>query len=406
MNKKEEMNKKEKADIKKVEDNQKTAGIKKKAWLIPLGMLAIAIVLNLIGWCSNTFCDWYVENVFPVWAETYSRLTGLVSFSVGEWLLYAAALLTAVFLAWGVAEAVFYFVRKKKKGGARLSKGFIVYLKFMLWVVGIVSLEMTLTCFLQFHVSPINERYRIGAKTCDEYGVAELTILRDYVVEQVNALSSEMERDEAGYLIYDDDMKTRAKLEMHRLSREFPNLRGYYPDPKPFFFSDFFSQQYMMGYYFPFSMEANYNDKMYVINMPASMCHELSHLKGFLLEDEANFIGYLACVGSEDAFFRYSGYMSVLYYLDRDFFDAIGQDIDVYFSHPVICEQVAEDDKFLTEEAWEEVEEDALLDTEIVKEASDKIVETNLALNGVSDGMVSYSRVVDLLLQYYDGILY
>jgi len=230
--------------------------------------------------------------------------------------------------------------------------------------------------------------------------------LRDYVVEQVNALSEEMERDEKGYLVYEGDMKTEAKLQMHRLSKDFPNLNGYYPDPKPFFFSDFFSQQYMMGYYFPFSMEANYNDKMYVINMPASMCHELSHLKGFLLEDEANFIGYLACVGSGDAFFRYSGYMSVLGYLDRDFYSAIGQDEAVYFSHPVICEQVIEDDKFLTEEAWEEVEEDALLDTEMVKEASDKIVETNLTINGVSDGKVSYSRVVDLLLQYYDGILY
>ena len=136
------------------------------------------------------------------------------------------------------------------------------------------------------------------------------------------------------------------------------------------------------------------------------MCHELSHLKGFLLEDEANFIGYLACVGSDDAFFRYSGYMSVLGYLDRDFYDAIGQDNDIYFSHPVISEQVIKDDIFLTDEAWEEVEEDALLDTEMVQEASDVIVETNLTINGVEDGKISYSRVVDLLLRYYDGILY
>lgn len=392
MNKIEEINQKENKD--------------RKLWLIPVGLFTFAVILNLVGWCSSAFCDWYAENIFPVWAETYGRLTGLVSFSVGEWLLYMAALLVAVLLVWSIAEGIFCLIRKKKRGELGLSKGFLFYLKLMLWVACIVSLEMTLTCFLQFHVSPMNERYSIGANTRDEYGLAELTVLRDYVVEQVNALSTEMERDEKGYLIYDDDMKTRAKLEMHRLSNEFPNLKGYYPNPKPFYFSDFFSQQYMMGYYFPFSMEANYNDKMYVINMPASMCHELSHLKGFLLEDEANFIGYLACVGSEDAFFRYSGYMSVLYYLDRDFYHAIGQDNEEYFSHPVICEQVIEDDKFLTDEAWEEVEEDALLDTEIVKEASDKIVETNLTLNGVSDGKVSYSRVVDLLLQYYDGILY
>lgn len=404
MNKKDAINRNESADRKDA-IAKKATGFN-RSLLIPLGVLAIAVVLNLIGWCSPSFCDWYVENVFPVWAETYGRLTGIFSFSVGEWMLYAGAFLVMLLLVWGTVEGILCIVRKKKKGESGLTKGFILYLKFILWVAAIVSLEMTLTCFLQFHVSPLNERYPIGAKTRDEYGLAELTVLRDYVVEQVNALSEEMERDEKGYLVYEGDMKTEAKLQMHRLSKDFPNLNGYYPDPKPFFFSDFFSQQYMMGYYFPFSMEANYNDKMYVINMPASMCHELSHLKGFLLEDEANFIGYLACVGSGDAFFRYSGYMSVLGYLDRDFYSAIGQDEAVYFSHPVICEQVIEDDKFLTEEAWEEVEEDALLDTEMVKEASDKIVETNLTINGVSDGKVSYSRVVDLLLQYYDGILY
>ena len=373
---------------------------------IPLCLLAASIVLNLVGWYSPSFCNWYVENVFPIWAETYGRLTGLFSFSVGEWLLYIGFLLVFLFFVWGIIEGILGVARKKKKGELRFSKGFVFYFKFMLWVVGIVSLEMTLTCFLQFHVSPINERYSIGAGTCDEYGLEELIILRDYVVVQVNALSEEMKRDENGYLVYEGDMKTNAKLQMHRLSKDFPNLKGYYPDPKPFFFSDFFSQQYMMGYYFPFSMEANYNDRMYVVNMPASMCHELSHLKGFLLEDEANFIGYLACVGSEDAFFRYSGYLSVLGYLDRDFYAAIGQDKEVYFSHPVTCEQVIEDDIFLTEDAWNEVEADALLDTEMVKEASDKIVETNLTINGVADGKVSYSRVVDLLLQYYDGILY
>lgn len=373
---------------------------------IPLCLLAASIVLNLVGWYSPSFCNWYVENVFPIWAETYGRLTGLFSFSVGEWLLYIGFLLVVLFFVWGIIEGILGVARKKKKGELRFSKGFVFYFKFILWVVGIVSLEMTLTCFLQFHVSPINERYSIGAGTCDEYGLEELIILRDYVVVQVNALSEEMKRDENGYLVYEGDMKTNAKLQMHRLSKDFPNLKGYYPDPKPFFFSDFFSQQYMMGYYFPFSMEANYNDRMYVVNMPASMCHELSHLKGFLLEDEANFIGYLACVGSEDAFFRYSGYLSVLGYLDRDFYAAIGQDKEVYFSHPVICEQVIEDDIFLTEDAWNEVEADALLDTEMVKEASDKIVETNLTINGVADGKVSYSRVVDLLLQYYDGILY
>ncbi len=47
-----------------------------------------------------------------------------------------------------------------------------------------------------------------------------------------------------------------------------------------------------------------------------------------------------------------------------------------------------------------------MISTETVKKAADAFLDANLTLNGVSDGVVSYSRVVKLLLQYYDGILY
>ncbi len=386
--------------------------------LIPLLLVLTAVILNITGWSSHSFCDWYTENIFPVWLATYGRIMGVFPFSVGEWMLYAAVVLLVVLPVWGMVTAAFWLLqlikRKTKKcvtgdgtgASDKMAKRYGKFARFIFWIVGIVSLEMTFTCFFLFHVSPMNERYEIGAKTRDEYGLAEIEILRDYVVEQANALAKVMERDEKGYLIYNGNIADEAKKQMQRLGEMFPNLKGFYPNPKPLYTSEFFSQQYMMGYYFPFSMEANYNEKMYIINLPATMCHELSHLKGFLLEDEANFIAYLACVDAEDDFFKYSAYLSVLSYLDRDFYKAAGEDALYYSKHPAISGQVAEDDKFLTDEAWKEVEEDAVLDTEFVKEVSDKVLETNLTLNGVKDSKVSYSQVVDLLLQYYDGILY
>lgn len=41
--------------------------------------------------------------------------------------------------------------------------------------------------------------------------------------------------------------------------------------------------------------------------IPVTMCHELSHLSGYMREDEANFIAFLACLQSDDPEFRYSG---------------------------------------------------------------------------------------------------
>ena len=163
----------------------------------------------------------------------------------------------------------------------------------------------------------------------------------------------------------------------------------------------------MQGYYFPFSMEANYNDVMHILNVPSTMCHELAHLRGYIFEDEANFIGYLACVRSEDEFFQYAGYLSVLNYLYNDLVKARKGNPEAFEAAAervppaAVSEQVWEDNIFVTEEEWNRINESALIDTEVVDKAADVFIDTNLKVNGISDGKVSYSRVVRLLLQYY-----
>lgn len=371
-----------------------------KIW-IPAVFVLFAVILNIIGRMCRTFTDFYVDHVFPLWTATYGRLTGLFPFSVGEWMLYLAVVMIFLLAAGGIIYGVFRSVISDK-----WKLCYRKYALFIYWVFGIVCVIMTLNCFLLYQVSPINERFDIGGNAEKEYGIEEITILRDYVVEQANALAPNFERDGQGYLIYQADLKSEAKAQMQRLGEQFGNLTGYYPDPKELFLSGFYSQQYIMGYYFPFSLEANYNPQMYITNVPVTMCHELSHLKGFIREDEANFIGYLACVDSQDLLFQYSAYLSVIGYLDRDFFKAIGEDMEIYLSHPEISKLVEEDKEFLTDEAWEQVEKKAVLSTETVKQAADTFLDTTLTLNGVADGRVSYSRVVKLLLRYYDGILY
>ena len=54
----------------------------------------------------------------------------------------------------------------------------------------------------------------------------------------------------------------------------------------------------------------------------------------------------------------------------------------------------------LTDEEWARIEEKALFRTETVSRAADTFVDTTLKVNGVADGKVSYSRVVELMLRY------
>lgn len=377
---------------------------RKPIWkYVPAALVAVSLLLNLGAREVPGFADWYVQRIFPVFVESYGRFTGAVPFSVGEWMLYLGAFLTLVLVVGGIAFLL------SRKGAPGFRRAYLRFAKGYYWIFGIVCLVMTLNCFLLYQVTPMGELsgpFHIMKKEQRTYEFEELAALRDYVVERANALSEEFERDEKGYLCYDGEAAAQAVEEMKRLGQEVPQLSGFYPRPKGLFHSAFFSQQYIMGYYFPFSMEANYNRQMYVANVPATLCHELSHLKGVILEDEANFLGYLACVSSEDAFFQYSGYLSVMGYLDRDFKRACGQDEALYSSHVTIGELAASDKRFLTPEAWQQVEESSFLETNTVRKATDQFLNTTLTLNGVEDGTVSYSRVVTLLLQYYDGILY
>ena len=136
------------------------------------------------------------------------------------------------------------------------------------------------------------------------------------------------------------------------------------------------------------------------------MCHELAHLRGYIFEDEANFISYLACVESDDITFQYAGYLSVINYLINDLYKAMQTNPDAYAAalgkvQPIsMYAIIQEDNTFVTEEEWDRINGKAVIDTETVDEISDTFTDTTLKLNGVSDGMISYSRVVRLLLQY------
>ena len=397
-----------------------------------LGIAAIVVLLNVAAWNSALFCDWYIAHIFPIWVNTYGRLTGLFPFSVGEWLILAGLLLVAMAVilpvVWGVTELAAKLRRRlesrkyagepKAAGDGRMPvalrrfvKGFY---RFFVWTLLAVCLVMTLNCFILYHASTFSQRYLDGGE--EEYTLEELMAVYNRVAKECLELSEEIERDEKGRALYTGskgkrgetlDMADKARELIAQLGETYDQLDGYYPRPKALLSSDFMCQQYMCGYYFPFSMEANYNDVMYVLNKPATMCHELAHLRGFIYEDEANFIAYLACVESDDIFFRYAGNLSVLVYLYNDLYRAWQTDPEGYSRaaekmRPVsVTDQVWEDDTFVLQEEWDRINGKALIDTEVVDQAADVFIDTNLKVNGISDGSVSYSRVVKLLLQYY-----
>lgn len=377
----------------------------KTAYSLPIIIIiGLCIIFNVAAWKSAAFSDFYVTNIFPVITGLYGRVTSLVSFSVGEVLLVAVVLYIAFLLVFVLVHTIILTVerfsgensRKDTLAGRILNKISDILYRVTPVLLTITIVIMSLNCFVLYHCSRIG----IGVQASeDDYNIVELTQLRDYVVRKCNELSKKVPHDENGNVLYEGNMAETAKEAMLGLAGEYPRLGGYYVTPKALYFSDFMCQQYMQGYYFPFSMEANYNDTMNMMHKPFTMCHELAHTHGYIYEDEANFFGFLACINSDDIVFQYSGYLGVLNYINNDFYDAVGE--KEYKKHVKISDRVKYDNQFLSPEGWQEVEKKAVIKTETVKKAADTFVDTNLKVNGVSAGKASYRYVVGLIMDYY-----
>lgn len=169
---------------------------------------------------------------------------------------------------------------------------------------------------------------------------------------------------------------------------------GTYPKPKPVAVSEILSWQSLSGIYSPFTAEANYNADMTPYNIPFTLCHELSHLKGYMEEQEANFIAFLASTGSERLDFQYSGYLMAWIYCSNALYEL---EPEAYFNivsgmNDDVLADLRDNNAF-----WD------LYDGSISR-MSDWMNDTYLRANGQADGIASYDKMVDLIISYCKDI--
>lgn len=363
-----------------------------------IGIFIFVTLINICAVISDSFANLYRKYVFHTISGLVSAIMSTIPFSFGELLIVLGILLC-------------------------------VYL-FILFIIGIwiksdkyryirkISLNLFIVCLLFIYVSESlnwyvlyaadtieNDIYKKQANEINNNTPKEdeeaLYMLYCDTVNNLNELSVKFKRDEEGYISDSLFTVNECKEALLSISDEFDLLKGYYPMPKKIFFSGIMSQQYLAGIYFPFSFEANYNRKMYICNTPATICHELSHIKGYIREDEANFIAYVACTNSENEFIRYCGYLSVYYYVFRDFVTKCNYQA---YDCPVINELVEKDDIFLKPEDFKRIEADSIFSTDVLSDSSEAFTDAYLKFGGVSSGMDSYSEVVRLLLLYKKSV--
>lgn len=354
-------------------------GTTEKRMLTGGALLAAAAVLLVLAGQTTKMAEWYSLYVYPVFVFTIGRVSGLFPLSLSEICLYVLIVLFFGTLAHAVIRAM-----RSKQGGSvmlRWASGLFVAAAAMMFLFAI-------NCGVNYQRIPFSEK---SDMQISKYSAGDLKQVCFWLTKEVNARSGKVKRDENGIMKLSKGEGEAAVKVMEQLGQEYSALAGYYPKPKRILVSEILSWQGISGIYSPFTVEANYNEDMTPYNIPFTMCHELSHLRGFMQEEEANFIAFLACESAPREDFQYSGYlmgwvysMNALYKTDATSW----QEIQPHLSVGAVAD-LKENSKF-----WNKYEGP-------VAEVSTKVNDTYLKANGQVEGVESYDRMVDLLVAYY-----
>lgn len=359
--------------------SEKTERNSKRRITVSALLLVLSAGLMVLSVQAPDFAEWYSPNIYPVLVSAIGRLTGLLPFSLAEiclYLLLAALILSLICLCIGIA--------RKGEAGRRL----FAWFSCAVLAVSILAFLYTAGCGANYHRKTFSSEEGIIAS---DYTAEELQEICIRLTEEVNSRAGKVSRDSDGVMILTAPEGEGAVEAMEKLAEAFPSLKGYYPMPKKVAVSEILSYQGLTGVYSPFTIEANYNGDMTPYNIPFTACHELSHLRGFMEEKEANFIAFLACIGSDRTDFQYSGYLSGWTYCMNALYRA---DPEEWRDTRILLDEKAEVDVSANSQFWNSYEG-------VISETADRINDTYLRANGQADGVRSYDRMVDLIVAYF-----
>ena len=360
----------------------------KRMWLMCLIPISVCIML-VAGKSSSLTEHVFSDGICKYVMQAVSTVTGLVPFSIAE--------ICVLCLPVVLILAVVLFIRNLIKNPVRRKR--IVY-KAVIDIVCIASVLI----FMYVMFDGINYyRYDFSYYAGFEPGkstVKELYKVGEDLIARGNAVREKLDTEDSdGVFILGESMgqvSEEVLKAFDNLSEKYPVLSGHYGKNKSFLTSKYISYTGMAGVFVPFTLEANNNVDVVQYNIPSDMCHEQAHLRGFIKEDEANYIAYLACMASDNPEFLYSGIVQAYICVENAIYDE-NQELAYKLSEN-ISEKMSADIQ-ANNEYWNRIE-----NTKVGKEVSDTtqaINDTYLKANGEEEGVKSYGLMVDLLVSDY-----
>lgn len=350
-------------------------------------LLLIPIATGLYAWSLrdpwNTYRI-YTQNFYYPLMRTAGKLVSLVSFSLGEWVVYLTLLTTFIVLTLFIKKLILQKGQWKKllKQGLAtlLAVGSIIYFLFTMFLQLNYQIP-SYADFIQMELEPVP--------------LEDLEEVCLSLIGTANKQRQDLHQPGVPFS-FSEQSVTEIALDAQSLYQSFANDKEYFniytPRPKLVLFSKGMSYLDITGMYFPFTFEANVNVHVPDYTIPATMLHELSHAHGFMQESEANFLAYKVGQESKDPVFAYSGTMLALIYSTNAYYTSAS------------VEDYQQMMGLLSEDVWRDLQQNNAYWKAFrtpVAEISKKVNDSYLKANRQSDGIQSYGRMVDLLIADY-----
>ncbi|MBO5316551.1 MAG: DUF3810 domain-containing protein [Clostridia bacterium] len=348
-----------------------------------ISLVVFVIALALLYFCRRftDFADLMNKTVAFALRRVMAAFGDLFPFSLFELLVFLSPII--------LISVIVLAVRVFKRGEGRVR----FVLNFLSAVLLVYSLSV-LMMSLSYNTTTVDKEIGFEVVEVTEDNLAaSMEALRDEVNTLVNyvPVSSEGITD-PGYSM--DEISESICKSYSEISKQY----GFVPDFNsrakglgPWSYG--MSYLGISGIYTFFTGESNVNMLYPAYDVVFTAAHELSHQRGILRENEANFMAYFVCSRSDDLYLRYSAALnmyqyiaSALYRTNKERYNEIASGLDkraiadIYYSSEVSQKY---GDTFL--EAISEFFNDLFLKS-----------------NG-TDGVITYGRVVTLAVSYLES---
>ncbi|MBP8066835.1 MAG: DUF3810 domain-containing protein [Flavobacterium sp.] len=345
--------------------------------ILPLFLIVQLVGLRILSLFPETVERFYSTGFYPFLA-TISRITlGNISFSVGD-VLYGIVIF--LLLRW--------FWKKRKSWKAEWKSNLLSLVGF----VSVFYFLFNVLWALNYLRVPMYQKLNIER----EYSQKDLLTFTQQLIVKTNAIHAQLVTNDSVKVIIpysQDEILQKSQNGYDNLTGAFPYLKYENHSVKPSLLSLPLTYMGFGGYLNPFTNEAQVNNLVPKHNFVVTTAHEMSHQIGIGSESEANFVGFMATIHNDDLYFKYCGYSYALRYCLgnlENFKEGSTKEL-LPLIRPGILKNFKE-----TQDFWDNHQ--TFIDV-IFHQFYDKF----LIVNQQKDGLESYSKFVDLMVNYYKG---